>query len=67
MNQKQEVHKWTTKSEYYDMEDGTEISKQKAIRDYNIIKKHITYKIENGTGTKTIINECDKKKQLRIW
>lgn len=67
MKKDQTVHQWGTKSEYYDTENGEEISKQLAIRDYDIIKKRYTYEIENHYGTKTIINECEKKRQTKLW
>ena len=66
MNQQPTVHRWTTKSEYYDIENGEEISKQLALRDYNILKKRKRIKIENYHGYITIENECERKKQLKI-
>lgn len=61
------VHRWTTKSEYYDIENGEEISKQLMKRDYIIIRKTKTVKIENENGKTTIINECRKRPQYKLW
>lgn len=67
MNNKTTVHRWTTKNEYFDINNGEELSNQLAKRDYDIIKKRKTTKIENYHGTITITNECERKKQLKIW
>lgn len=64
---KTEVHRWTTKSEYYDMENGEQISKKLVERDYDIIKKRKQIKIENYHGYITIINECEKKRQTKLF
>lgn len=67
MEHKTEVRKWISKSEYYDMENGEEISKRVAKRDYHVMKKIKRIKIENEYGTITWQNECQRKRQLRIW
>lgn len=65
--EKIKVHRWTTKNEYFDIENGEEISKQLVNRDYDIINKRKTTKIENYHGYITITNECERKRQTKLW
>lgn len=60
------VHRWKSKSEYFDIADGVEISKAVAKRDYITIKTHKNVTIENFEGTITYIHECRKKTQLKL-
>jgi len=63
-------------SEYYDVENGEQISKKLAIRDYDIIKKIKQTKITDETQARgyeyktiiiTYINECKTKTQLKLF
>ncbi len=67
MNNGTRVHKWTSKSEFFDRETGEEISKQLAKRDYVINKKWKLIKIENEQGKIIWINECTRNQQFNIW
>lgn len=64
---KHEVHQWSTRVEYFDIEDGTEITKATAVREYITLRKRKSVKIENFRGTITWTCECIKQPQLRIW
>lgn len=64
---KPEVHQWTTRTEYFDVSDGVEITKRIAQRDYDILKKRKTIKIENFKGKITYTYECERKRQLKIF
>lgn len=63
----QEVHKWKSKSEYYDIENGEQISKKLALRDYAKIRTRKEIKIENHEGQINYIHECRKQPQLKLW
>ena len=58
--------RWITKTEFYDVEDGTELTPKYAKQNYIIIAKNIITKFENGYGIRTIINQCQRDKQLKL-
>lgn len=60
------VGKWYTFTEYYN-EEGVQITKRVAIRDYDIIGTSKIIKINGNTGTKTFWKQCQKKRQLRLF
>lgn len=70
------MNKYITKSEYYNVETGLEITKNIAKRDFIILKKWKTVKIEDETKARgyeykkiiiIYINECQKSKQLELY
>lgn len=61
---------WFTKVNYFDVEDGTEIKKEKIrSKEYIKIKKKTSQEFNKYTGwTKiTKIVECKKNPQMKIW
>lgn len=67
MKQKTKVHRWTSKSQYFDVENGEEISRQNALKNYNILKTRKTVKIENYHGYINYEHECSRKNQLKLF
>lgn len=60
------IGKWYTFTEYYN-EDGVQITKREAKKNYIIVKKHKKIEINGNTGKRTYWYECEKDKQLKIW
>lgn len=60
---------WTSTTEYYDEEDGIQITKHKAKTEYIIIKKnkHATFNYNKTKGHITNTVQCRKQPQLTIW
>lgn len=60
------IGKWYTYTEYYN-EEGIQISKKEAKKNYIITNKTIKIEINGNIGTKTFWNECKRDKQLKLW
>lgn len=67
---------WVSKTEYYDVETGEQITKSVAEermitlrvrKETKIIDKSAAYGYEYHQGTITWIHECEKSKQLKIF
>lgn len=57
-NYPKEEIKWTTKSEYVDIDTGEKLDKELVEKQYIIIKKKKHSEKYKSTGTTTITNEC---------
>lgn len=67
MNQDLRKIKWTSKTEYVDVETGEVITKSLAEREY--IKKRSTKFtiIQNNNGTIKWITECERNRQQKLF
>lgn len=63
----QNVHRWTTKTTYYDTDTGEKLSYQLVKRDYKVIKRDKKTKIEGRNGIIEITGYCQRQRQTRIW
>lgn len=59
--------KWRTFIEYYETENGTQISKSLAEREYIITNQRIEIKENEQYYIKIHIKECERNKQLRLF
>jgi hypothetical protein len=59
--------KWWTTVEYVDIDTGEIISKAKAIREYNIIFKTKTTKVDGNKGEIKWRNECEISRQTKLF
>lgn len=61
--------KWTTTSEWVDVETGEVITKENAKQNYNITRKIKKYEYDKNheSGRTKITNECRKSTQLKIF
>lgn len=57
---------WSTSTEYYN-EEGIQISKKDAKKNYITRNKIKKVKINGTIGTITYWHECERDKQLTIW
>lgn len=68
MNQKPIVTKWRSETTAVDVNTGEEINVKRVKNgEYVVIKKSITYKIENQNGTRKILWECKPNNQTRLF
>lgn len=67
MNQKPTVHRWTSKSKYFDVANGEEISKQQKEKNYVTLRITKRIKIESYEGRIEYTHECERKRQLSLW
>lgn len=67
MKNEQTVHRWTSKSLYFDIENGEELTKQNATQNYNKVKSHKKTTIEHYHGKIEYWHECQRKNQLKLF
>lgn len=57
---------WKSRVEAVDIDTGEEISKAKALKEYIIIKRTKTYKVDGINGTITHRWQCERDRQQRL-
>lgn len=69
MTEKVHVKQWTTVVEYYDTEDGMQLTKNNATRNYIVVKteKITTYNHLKTKGYVTIYKQCRKQPQRKLF
>lgn len=59
--------KWYTVVERVDVETGEIITKWEAERNYRVKNREIKTENKGTHGIKTILQMCEKNKQIRLW